>query len=59
MRTVAEYLSKAAEFDDLASAADGPQLRKRYTDLADSYRLLARERKRMVAEGVLRTDDPV
>lgn len=57
MRTVAEYLSKAAELDDLANAADGPQLRKRYADLAESYRLLARERKRLVAEGVLRPDE--
>ncbi|MBV8836647.1 MAG: hypothetical protein JO000_08920 [Alphaproteobacteria bacterium] len=56
MRTVAEYLSKAAEFDALADAADGA-LRKRYADLADGYRLLARERKRLAAEGVLRPDD--
>lgn len=53
MRTVAEYLAKAAEFDELAKAAPAPGLTKRYSDLADCYRLLAGERKRLISDGML------
>ncbi len=57
MRTVAEYLSKAAEFDAMADTARAPELRKRYADMAASYRILATERARLVAEGLLQSDD--
>jgi hypothetical protein len=53
MRTVAEYMTKAAEFDDLARDAKLPGLKKRYLDLADCYRLLAKEREQLVAQGVI------
>jgi hypothetical protein len=53
MRTVTEYVARAAEFDDLARTAKQPGLKKRYTDLAECYRLLAKERERLVAEGAI------
>ena len=53
MRTVTDYLLKAAEFDALASGAPDPALKKRYADLAECYRLLAQERERLVVTGVL------
>ena len=56
MRTVVEYLNKAAEFDDLARAAKVPALKKRYADLAECYRLLAKEREHLVATGVIPAD---
>jgi hypothetical protein len=57
MRTVAEYLAKAAEFDDLAKSAPQPALKKRFADLAEAYRLLAKERQRLVAEGSIESDE--
>jgi hypothetical protein len=56
MRTVTEYIAKAVEFDGLARAASEPILKKRYADLAESYRLLAKERERLVACGALPSD---
>ena len=53
MRTVIEYLDKATEFDGLARAAKLPGLKKRYTDLAECYRLLAKEREQLVTQGVI------
>jgi hypothetical protein len=53
MRTVTDYLLKAIEFDDLAKSVSDSGLRKRYADLAESYRLLAQERERLVASGAL------
>ena len=53
MRTVVEYLDKAAEFDGLARASKQPELKKRYADLAECYRLLAKEREQLVAKGVI------
>ena len=58
MRTVAEYMAKAVEFDELANAAGIPGLKKRYADLADCYRLLAKERERLIADGELTPDPP-
>ena len=52
MRTVAQYLAEAAKFDDLANTASDAALKQRYKDLGDCYRLLARERERLVKEGV-------
>ena len=56
MRSVAEYLDKAAEFDRLAVDSADASLTKRYTDLAECYRLLAEERRRLIAEHVITTD---
>ncbi len=53
MRTIGEYLAKAAEFDELATTATHASLKKRYADLAECYRLLASERKRLIADGTL------
>ena len=56
-RNVAEYMAKAAEFDALAARADTPvPLRTRYADLAECYRLLAKERERLLASGALQSD---
>ena len=52
MRTVGQYLAEAAKFDDLANTAPDPALKQRYADLAECYRMLARERERLIAEGV-------
>jgi len=58
MRTVAEYMAKADEFDGLARTAPTPNLKKRYADLAECFRLLAQERERLVVEGVIPMDTP-
>ena len=58
MRTVAEYLARAAEFDELARAASIEALQKRYTDVAECYRLLARERQRLIKSGSIESDQP-
>jgi len=46
------------EFDDLAKSVSDFALKKRYTDLAESYRLLAQERERLVATGALADRSP-
>jgi hypothetical protein len=33
-------------------------LKKRYADLAASYRLMAQERERLIAEGVIESEPP-
>ena len=49
MRTVAEYVAKAAEFKARAERTTDPALKKRYADLAASYQIMADERSRMIA----------
>ena len=57
MMSVKKYLAKAAEFEALAIAGGGaPTLQKRYMDLAQSYRLIAEERKRLIAKGTIESD---
>jgi hypothetical protein len=57
MRSVEEYLSQAEEFDALAARIDTPMpLRLRYADLAESYRLLAKERERLINQGAVLPD---
>ena len=58
MRDVAEYQTKAVEFDALASSATDEALKKRYADLAECYRLLASERQRLIDEGALPSKGP-
>jgi hypothetical protein len=48
LRSVAEYLVRAAEFDGMAEATEILALQKRYFDVAECYRLLARDRQRLV-----------
>jgi hypothetical protein len=57
VRSVAEYLAKAAEFDELARSASELALKKRYVDVAECYRLLASERKRLVETGAIKSDE--
>ena len=56
MRSVAEYIDRAVEFDRLAADTADPTLKKRYADLAACYRLLAQDRERLIAEGSLAAD---
>jgi hypothetical protein len=59
MMSVKEYLAKAAEFEALASGSDDPpMIKKRLADLADAYRHLAKERQRLIEEGVIASDAP-
>jgi hypothetical protein len=58
VRSVAEYLAKAAEFDELAGSAKLPELKKRYADVAECYRLLASERQRLIAAGTIKSEEP-
>ena len=56
MRSTDDYLDKAAQFHSLAVLTTEPTLKKRYADLADCYRLLAGDRKRLIAEGAIEPD---
>jgi hypothetical protein len=55
MRSVKEYLEKAAEFEAMAAVAENETLMARYADIAACYRLLARDRQRLVETGVIST----
>lgn len=50
MRTVAEYLEKAAAFEQLAGAAATDLIRATYRDLAKAYRDLAKDRTAHIQE---------
>ena len=56
MRSVREYLERAIEFDRLEADATEPALKKRYADIAECYRLLSRERQRLIEAGTLRSE---
>ena len=56
LRSVAEYLARAAEFDDMANATHIPALQKRYSDIAECYRLLAHDRQRLIDEGAIESE---
>ena len=45
LSSIAKYLEKAAEFEQLAGATQDPVLQARFSNIAGSYRLLARERE--------------
>jgi hypothetical protein len=53
MHRLAEYLEKAAEFDELARSTGESVLKKRYADVAESYRLLAIVWQRLIETGAL------
>jgi hypothetical protein len=59
MRSVEEYLNRAQEFDELAARTDDSALKTRYADLAACYRLLASERRRLIADSTLSPDEAV
>jgi hypothetical protein len=58
MHIVAEYLEKAAEFDELARSASESALKKRYADVAESFRLLASVRQRVIETDALKLEQP-
>ena len=58
MRSVTEYLARAAEFDELARSTGEPSLKKRYADIAECYRLLAEDRQRLIAAGTIEPETP-
>jgi hypothetical protein len=49
MRTVEQYLEKAADFDAFAATSSNELMKKRFADIAACYRLLARDRERLGA----------
>jgi hypothetical protein len=53
MRTVEQYLEKAAEFDAFAATSSDECMQKRFADIAACYRLLSRDRERLVATGAI------
>ena len=53
MRSVSEYLERAAEFEALAATATVDVLKKRYGDIAACYRLLAKEREWLIGTGAI------
>ena len=59
MRSVAEYLERAAEFEALAATATVDVLRKRYGDIAACYRLLAKEREWLIGTGAIEGERPI
>jgi hypothetical protein len=59
VRSVAEYLDRAAEFEALAATASVEVLKKRYGDIAACYRLLAREREWLINTGAIEGEQPI
>lgn len=59
MRSVAEYLKRAAEFEALAASAGVDVLKRRYGDIAACYRLLAQERERLISTGAIEGEQPI
>ena len=57
MRKLNQYLVKSISFERLAEITDAPHLKKRYADMAAAYRIMANERKRMIADGTLSPED--
>ena len=59
MRSVSEYLEKAAEFEALAATATVDVLTQRYRDIAACYRLLAREREWLIGTGAIEGEQAI
>jgi hypothetical protein len=55
MRSVKEYLERAAEFEAMAAVAENEALMVRYADIAAFYRLLASDRERLIETRVIST----
>jgi hypothetical protein len=58
MHSRAKYSERAGWFDKLAADPTIASLRIRYSNIADWYRLLAEERKRLIETGELETETP-
>jgi hypothetical protein len=58
MRSVAEYLETAAEFDELARLTSEPALKTSYAHLAECYRLLVSELQRLDQTGAIKPEQP-
>jgi hypothetical protein len=56
VRSVAEYLERAAEFEQMAASTSVDVLRKRYSDIAACYRLLAKEREWLISTGAIQSE---
>jgi hypothetical protein len=48
MKTVAQYLAQAREFEAMAESTPNDTLKMGYLDLAQAYRKLARERGKLL-----------
>jgi hypothetical protein len=59
VRSVAQYLERAAEFEALAATASVDALKRRYGDIAACYRLLAKEREWLIETGAIEGEPPV
>jgi hypothetical protein len=59
VRSVAEYLERAAEFEALAATATVDVLRMRYGDIAACYRLLAKEREWLIGTGAIEGEEQI
>jgi hypothetical protein len=58
MRSVAEYLENAADFDQLARSTNEPALKTAYAHVAECHRLLASEWQRLIETGALKPEQP-
>jgi hypothetical protein len=59
MRSVAEYLARASEFEALAAEASIESLKKRYDDIAACYLLLAKDREWLISTGAIEGERPI
>jgi hypothetical protein len=59
MRSIAEYLNRASEFEALAASASADVLKKRYDDIAACYRLLAQEREWLIGTRAIEGEQPI
>ena len=59
MRSIADYLQRAAEFEALAATTDVDEVRKRYLDIAAGYHLLAKEREWLIKTGAMEGGPPI
>jgi len=57
MRTVEQDLEKAVEFEAFAATSSNEAMQKRFSDIAACYRLLARERERLIETGAIASRD--
>jgi len=58
VRSIAEYLERAAEFEKMAASTTVEVLRKRYADIAACYRLLAKDRDWLINTGAIDAEPP-
>lgn len=56
LRSVAEYLERAAEFERMAASVNVDVLKKRYADIAACYRLLAKDREWLIGTGAIASE---